>query len=145
MRKGKRFLAASLICMAASMAPAFLSGGSNALKNGIIGGNNVVYASSDSETTEEDPVQATIVTPEDFFNYFDESGALLASVTDEKICFQGDFSEIGVNYIIIDHSISIVGDEASFDGVTFTVLSDNVTIDGLDISQDSDVYGILID
>ena len=145
MKKGKKFLATTSICMAATMALTLLSGGSNAFKNGIVSENNVVYAASADKTLDGDPVNETIVTPDNFYDYFDESGTLRNTVNEDELCFQGEFVDIGVFYITINKSISIVGDNAYFDGITFIVSSDDVSIDGLNINQSNDVYAIYID
>ena len=88
-----------------------------------------------------------IVTNDTFYNYFDETGTLLPNVTSDELIFEGDFSDVGVNYIIISAPIKFTGDNAVFDGVSFVINSDNVTVDGFTVTQTNDVsafsvYGV---
>ena len=53
--------------------------------------------------------------------------------------FEGDFSGVGVNYILVDKAIKFTGNNATFKDVSFVISSDNVTIDGFTLSQSNDV------
>ena len=75
-----------------------------------------------------------VVTNNTFHNYFDDSGSLLDTVTAEELIFEGDFSEIDVNYISIDRAIKFTGKNAVFNGVSFEISSDDVEIKGFDLT-----------
>ena len=75
-----------------------------------------------------------VVTNDTFHNYFDDSGNLLDTVTDDELIFEGDFSVIDVNYITIDREIKFAGKNAIFNGVSFVISSDDVEISGFDLT-----------
>ena len=79
-----------------------------------------------------------VVNESNFFNYFDESGTLLPNATGELI-FEGDFSDLNLNYITIDAPVKFTGNDAVFDDITFVITSDNVVIDGFTVSQTADL------
>ena len=104
--------------------------------------NALESVSEDSDNVLAD--NQNTVTKDNFYNYFDNTGTLLENVTTDELVFQGDFTDVGVGYIMINKPISLIGDDATFNGATFTILSNDVTIDGFTITQSSDVYGIWI-
>lgn len=85
-------------------------------------------------------VASNIVTNDTFFNYFDENGSILSSVTEDELEFFGDFSGINVTVISIDRDIKFIGKNAIFDGVSFSVGANNVVIDGFTLSQTTNGY-----
>ena len=118
-----------------------------------------ITVSDDSILNQEDAVLSTsddvvltesnenVVTNDTFFYYFDEQGTLLSNVTSDELIFEGDFSNVGVNYITINAPIKFTGDGAEFDGVSFVIDSDNVVVDGFTVTQTNDVsafsaYGV---
>ena len=101
--------------------------------------DNVVLSESNDLLTET----VNVVTNDTFFNYFDESGTLLTNATGELI-FEGDFSDLNLNYITIDAPVKFTGDDAVFDDVTFVVNSDNVVIDGFTVTQTNDVSAFTV-
>ena len=105
--------------------------------------------STDESAVAEDILSAdessNVVTKDTFYNYFDESGTLLANVTSNELTFDGDFSNVGVNNISIDRAISLTGKNATFSGVNFVVLSNDVVIDGFNLNMDnSDISTITV-
>ena len=78
--------------------------------------------------------EGNVVTNNTFHNYFDDSGNLLDTVTDDELIFEGDFSGIDVNYITIDREIKFTGKNAIFNGVSFVISSDDVEITGFDLT-----------
>ena len=90
-------------------------------------------------------VASNIVTNDTFFNYFDENGSILSSVTEDELEFFGDFSGINVSVISIDRDIKFIGKNAIFDGVSFSVGADNVVIDGFTLIQKNNDYLIEAD
>ena len=110
---------------------------------------NVLTASDDFASESSNAILAdandNIVTNDTFFNYFNETGSLLSNVTSDELIFEGGFGGLGIDYIFINKPIVFTGNgDAVFDGITFVVSSDNVTIDGFSIFQKDD-YGILIE
>ena len=95
----------------------------------------VLSASNDAVLSDMDN---NVVTNDTFFNYFDDEGNL-KNVTFSELVFEGDFSNIDVNYITINKPIKFEGN-AEFYGVTFVIDSDNVVIDGFTVTQTSDVF-----
>ncbi|MBO4863066.1 MAG: hypothetical protein J5517_01735 [Eubacterium sp.] len=88
------------------------------------------------------------VTPDNFEDYFDESGTVKCLDTSE-IQFSGEFDseELGISFITINEPYKITvdeGDKAVFKNIFFIIGSDNVTIDGLDITVTNDVYAIMV-
>ena len=109
---------------------------------------NVLTASDDFASESSNAILAdandNIVTNDTFFNYFNGTGSLLSNVTSDELIFEGAFGGLGIDYIFINKPIVFTGNgDAVFDGITFVVSSDNVTIDGFSIFQKDD-YGILI-
>ena len=90
--------------------------------------------------------ESNVVTNDTFHNYFDESGSLLETVTDDELIFEGDFSGIDVSYITIDDEIKLTGKNAIFKGVSFVISSNNVVIDGFDLTGSDyalfTIYGV---
>jgi hypothetical protein len=103
-----------------------------------------------SDVVEDDIVSeepSNVVTNDTFYNYFDNTGTLLANVTSDELIFEGDFTGVGVSYMIINQSIKLTGKNAVFDGVSFVVDADNVTVDGFTLTLTNDVslftlYGV---
>ena len=109
---------------------------------------NVLTASDDFASESSNAILAdandNIVTNDTFFNYFNETGSLLSNVTSDELIFEGGFGGLGIDYIFINKPIVFTGNgDAVFDGITFVVSSDDVTIDGFSIFQKDD-YGIRI-
>ena len=76
-----------------------------------------------------------VVTNDTFFNYFDEDGTLLDNVTSDELIFEGEFSDLGFTYLTINKPITFTGNDAVFDGISFWLDSNEVTIDGFTITQ----------
>ncbi|MBR6958974.1 MAG: right-handed parallel beta-helix repeat-containing protein, partial [Clostridiales bacterium] len=90
-------------------------------------------ADPDQDETEMIPVDLdTVVTPDNFFEFFNDYGELLETAGDE-LTFKGDFSEIDLNTIIIGKQVAITSDGAVFKNVCFYVVSGEVSIDGIKI------------
>ena len=64
-----------------------------------------------------------VVTNDTFFYYFDGTGALLDNVTSDELIFEGDFSDVGVNYIIIDTPIKVLTSSNNVKSSIFLFLS----------------------
>lgn len=75
------------------------------------------------------------VTNTTFHNYFDEYGDLISDA--DELIFEGDFTGIDVNYITIEKSVKLTGNNAIFNNVSFVIVTDNVVIDGFKLSMDN--------
>jgi hypothetical protein len=89
--------------------------------------------SADEEGSEVVSASAT-VTNSTFHDYFDDQGTLLDTVTADELEFEGDFSNVNVNYITIDRSIKFTGKNAIFNGVSFAIMANDVVIDGFNLT-----------
>ena len=87
---------------------------------------------------------ADVVTNDTFYNYFDESGSLLPSVTSEELTFNGEISGVGVDTIVIDRSIKLIGDNSTIGNMSFNVEADDVVISGFTINQSNGAHAISV-
>ena len=86
-----------------------------------------------------------IVTKENFSSYFDGSGNLLNTVTSDALIFQGEFSGSDlVNYITLDKTITITGDNAVLNNIGFVIAADGVTLQNMTLVATSNL-GNMID
>ena len=100
--------------------------------------NSVELENVDDSALAEDATPSDkVVTKDTFFQYFDDGGSLLSNVTDDKLLFEGDFSNISIKYITIEKPISFVGNNATFNNVSFVIAADNVVIDGFNLYMDN--------
>lgn len=83
-----------------------------------------------------------IVTPEDFYTYFEDDGDLRNVVSYDELIFKGEFNDFPT--IFIDRAITLTGDEAVFNNFGFEVTASDVTIQGFNISYISDEGAIAI-
>lgn len=102
--------------------------------------SDALEVTEDVSSEDKVAVASNIVTNDTFFNYFDENGTILSSVTDKDLIFFGDFSGINVSVISIDRDIKFTGMNAIFDGVSFSVGANNVVIDGFYLIQSNNDY-----
>ena len=79
---------------------------------------------------------STVVTKDNFGDYFDSSGTLTSDA--DELVFEGDFSEVGVSAITIagNKAVKFTGNNATFKNVQFMVMQNNVTIDGFNLLTD---------
>ena len=75
------------------------------------------------------------VTNTTFHNYFDEYGDLTSDA--DELIFEGDFTGIDVNYITIEKSVKLTGNNAIFNNVSFVISANNVVIDGFKLYMDN--------
>ena len=101
----------------------------------LTSGENVIPVKADSETLtltyNVGSSTTNIVTNDTFFNFFDNAGTLLESITYDTLIFKGEFSDLGVNVVYVPRAITINGDNAVLRNIAFAVLSDNVVLNGL--------------
>ena len=86
----------------------------------------------------------SIVTQDNFSNFFDKSGNLQDNTSDELI-FQGEFANL-VDYILLDRSITITGDNAVLNNMGFSIVSDDVSLNNMTLVSNTDLgYLIYVD
>ena len=102
--------------------------------------DNVLSVGEDTEALSVDDESSNVVgssatvTNSSFHDYFDDQGTLLDTVTADELQFEGDFSEVDVNYITIGKSIKLTTNDAVFKGVSFVISANNVAIDGFKLT-----------
>ena len=83
------------------------------------------------------------VTPETFYNFFDENGVLTSDADD--LIFEGVFNNVTMT---INRPVSLIGNGATFNDVSVIVESDDVSIENLEFlftaSEDADSYAVLV-
>ena len=83
------------------------------------------------------------VTPETFYDFFDEKGVLTSDADD--LIFEGEFSNVTMT---INRPVSLIGSDATFNDVSIIVESDYVSIENLNLiytaSGDADAYAVLV-
>ncbi len=100
-------------------------------------GDAAVYVDSGSSVVENNTPEV-IITNDTFFNYFDENG-VLKNISANELTFDGMFSGLGIDTIVINAPKSIVGlDDAVFENIGFKVLSDDVELTNFVIVRDVD-------
>ncbi|WP_407453818.1 right-handed parallel beta-helix repeat-containing protein [Methanobrevibacter sp.] len=72
-----------------------------------------------------------IVTQDNFYTFFDESGFLRDDVPFEELIFQGEFSDLAAGYVIITKPVTITGDNAVLNNIGFVIASEDVALDNL--------------
>ena len=88
--------------------------------------------------------ESTVVTKDTFSNYFDENGTLYANVTAEELTFSGDISDVGVNTIVLDRQISLIGENSTLTNIAIDIKSNNVTITGFTLIQNNGTAAISV-
>ena len=101
--------------------------------NSMIGSGYTYYCDKIIFVFDPDPEDTVVVTPDNFFEFFDDSGYLTDTVHEELI-FKGSFAAVGVDTVTIPYSIKLSGDKASFNGTSFCITGDDVTLSGLGIT-----------
>ena len=113
----------------------------NDASDGMAGGSDALGIAVDTEAVGAGT--SSVVTEDNFFDYFDEIGTLRDNVTDDELIFEGDFSNLGINYLSISDSIKLSGNNTALDGITFMIYADDVTVDGFTLTP-YDVFGFYI-
>ena len=86
---------------------------------------------------------ATVVTKDNFFDYFTAEGVIKNDAPD-ALLMTGDFSTLSVPLITLNKTVDITSDNAAFNGTSFLITADDVSVDGLDITQTGE-YAVKID
>ena len=96
--------------------------------------NDEAIIATSSNAIIEMPIAAdltNIVTQDNFYTFFDESGILRDDVPFEELIFQGEFSDLAAGYVIITKPVTITGDNAVLNNMGFVISSENVALDNL--------------
>ena len=119
----------------------------------LTSGENVIPVKADSETLtltyNVGSSTTNIVTNDTFFNFFDNAGTLLESITFDTLIFKGEFLDLGVNVVYVPRAITINGDNAVLRNIAImceqgTVLN-NLTLNATNYVADTDgalIYAI---
>ncbi len=109
-------------------------------------GEKVAYAKGASLVDSGEVIiapNAITVTKDNFHDYFDASGVL--KPTDKPaLIFSGDFAGLDVSTITVNQTVDITSDNATFSGISFLIIADNVSLDGLTITQTGE-YAVKIE
>ena len=93
---------------------------------------------------DDNTTASEVVTKDNFNKYFTESGTLNTTVNATELIFKGEISDVGVNTIVLDRPISIVGENSTFTNVAIGVNSSDVVISGLTLNIDNNVAAIAV-
>ena len=119
----------------------------------LTSGENVIPVKADSETLtltyNVGSSTTNIVTNDTFFNFFDNAGTLLESITFDTLIFKGEFLDLGVNVVYVPRAITINGDNAVLRNIAImceqgTTLN-NLTLNATNYVADTDgalIYAI---
>ena len=77
--------------------------------------------------------QSSVVTNDTFYDYFDNSGTLLPNVTSDELIFEGNFSNVGGNNLIINKPIKLTGNNATLNDFSIAISSSDVIVNGFNI------------
>ncbi len=103
----------------------------NNLKSANFTGDAAVKSDGDNSVHDNSAID-NIVTPLNFFYFFDGSGHY-KNLSFTELYFYGDFDHL-VDTIVIDRPLSLIAIEATLNDMAFFILSDNVTIDGFEMN-----------
>lgn len=76
-----------------------------------------------------------VVTPETFYNFFDENNVLREGIPFDELTFKGEFNNLGL--ITIDQPIKLTGDGAQFNNVSFKLDADDIELSNVNIVLDN--------
>jgi len=75
-----------------------------------------------------------VVTPETFYNFFDENNVLRDGIPFDELTFKGEFNNLGL--ITINKSIKLTGDGAKFNNASFNLEADDIELSNVNIALD---------
>ena len=121
--------------------------GNSLVSSSFEGDDSVYIRNADGNTVIENNTGASettnIVTPENFFEFFNDEGILDESIPFDELIFKGDFENIGVDKIIIESPITITGDDAVLINIPVEITSDDVELNNLTFIGEGSL-GVLI-
>ncbi len=92
------------------------------------------YAENETNKTLTVTGVNNIVTPETFYNFFDENGNLREEIPLDELFFKGEFNDLGI--ISIGKSIKITGDGATFKNTAISIDADDVCVSNISFVAD---------
>ena len=125
-----------------SVGSAFAADNNSDLANDDLTGGETLAISDDTQVASDETVTSDVVTKENFNNYFDGNGSLLSNVTAKELTFSGEISDVGVNTIVLDRSITLTGNNATLSNIAIDVKASDVVISGLTLNQNNGTYAI---
>ena len=81
------------------------------------------------------------LTNDTFYLFFNDQGCLRDNITAESLTFIGEFSDLTL-WNVIDRPVKLLSDNATLYDMSFTIISENVTVDGLSFVSD-ELAGII--
>ena len=90
---------------------------------------------SEGNSVHDNGAMDNIVTPDNFFYFFNENG-YYRDLNFTELYFDGEFNNL-VDTIIIDQPLSIIAMDATLNDMAFFILADNVTVDGFKMKFDA--------
>ena len=75
-----------------------------------------------------------VVTPETFYNFFDENNVLRDGIPFDELTFKGEFNNLGL--ITINKPIKLTGDGAKFNNASFNLEADGIELSNVNIALD---------
>jgi hypothetical protein len=90
--------------------------------------DSLLFTQSEANATLNVSGINNVVTQENFFEFFDESGALLIDVPFDELIFKGEFKDLGINTVYLYQPISIVGEDAVLNNIGFTLMGDDIKL-----------------
>ena len=88
---------------------------------------------------------SVIINNNTFFNAFDNQGALKNLKGIDYILFKGSFDNLAIDSIIINQSISILGEDAQIKDIPFIINSSNLKIENISLSIEKDIHAFNFD
>ena len=115
----------------------------NSLKGEKTSGDRAVLGAENNVVENNYIILNGIITNSTFYDYFDQNGMLLSTVTNKTLIFVGEFSNLGVNVITFIDSIRLVSDNAVLNNMTMSIAGNNVVVDGFtfDLENLIEIYG----
>ena len=86
--------------------------------------------------------EANVVTPENFFEFFDDEGLLKDGMPFDKLIFKGEFDK-GVSHILILEPLTLVGDGAVFKNTGVKIYSNDVQLINLSFVADTNLESLI--
>ncbi|WP_298500453.1 Ig-like domain-containing protein [uncultured Methanobrevibacter sp.] len=96
------------------------------------------------QDTQINAPESEVVTPDNFYNYFDKDGLLRTNVTSKELIFEGTFENYDFKDLDIDRTITLTGKNATFNGISLLITANNVTVSGFEINQVNSTDAILV-
>ncbi|MBQ6344828.1 MAG: hypothetical protein IJH63_02780 [Methanobrevibacter sp.] len=114
------------------------------ISNELLGDDSVYDTSDDAVVENNIPIKDAVnynLTNDTFYLFFNDQGCLRDNITAESLTFIGEFSDLTL-WNVIDRPVKLLSDNATLYDMSFTIISENVTVDGLSFVSD-ELAGII--